>query len=193
MHKPLLFLLASIGVLATACSSDAATAKAETITLLYPDPGPPPPAPEVMLRHIDSLQKLVFPKGVEAGTDSLHAHPFVRAVERFAESYPQHESATDLLMDAAGLANGTNWSNKSIQLWGYVWRNQPKHKRAPEALFYQGFVFDTRFGDSEKAVEYYDRLLANYPEHELAAQAAQLRQIASGAKSLPPIPQPAGN
>ena len=178
-------------VLATACASD--KAEAGQLKLLFPAPGPPPPAAEVMLRQIDSLQALVFPDGLTAGTDSVRAYPFVLAVERFAEAYPQHERAPQLLMDAAGVANGINWSNKSIQLWGSVWRSQPQHLRAPEAMFYQGFVLDTRYGDLTKAVEYYDRLIANYPEHELAKQAAQLRQIALGEQPMPPVPAPAGN
>lgn len=178
MLNRILFLALSLSLLACQGQSNANSAVAAA-----------PPSAEIQLRAIDSLQKLVFPDGVAAGTDSIRAWPFVKAVETFAEAYPTHERAPNLLLDAAGLANGTEWSNKAIQLWGYVWRNNPDHPRAPEAMFYQGFVLDTKYGDYEKAVEYYDRLMASYPNHVFAQQAAQLRQIASGDKPLPPVPQ----
>ena len=192
MRNRLTSLVTLVAVVAlVACKTDRADAGA--ITLLYPAPEPPAPPADSMLVAIDSLRARVAPGGIAAGVDTATAHALVRLVERFAEAYPKHARAPELLMDAAGLANGTGWGNKSIQLWGYVWREQPEHPRAPEALFYQGFVFDTQYGDRQKGVEYYDRFLAHYPEHELADQASQLRQIALGAAELPPVPAAPGN
>ena len=147
-----------------------------------------PAGAEAELAEIDALQSDVFPDGLRKGTDSARAFPFVRAVEAFAKTYPTHERAAPLLMDAAGLANGTAWSNKAFQLWGQVWRKRPDFPRAAEAMFYQGFVADAKFGDYELAVQYYDRLIAAYPDSEYAAQAQQLRRVASGEQALPPVP-----
>ena len=145
------------------------------------------------LARIATLRDSIFPDGLEAGTDTTHAWPFVRAVERFAEAHRDHPETPALLLDAAGLANGTGWGNKAIELWGYVWRWTPEHPRAPEALFYQGFVMDTRYGDYVLAMRYYDKLLARYPDHELAAQARQLREVAARGGTLPPVPAAPGN
>ena len=147
------------------------------------------PDVEAQLAELRALQDAVFPNGPQNGTDSARAYPFVRAVQRFAEAHPEHERAAPLLMDAAGLANGTGWSNKAFQLWGQVWRKRPDYERAAEAMFYQGFVADTRFGNYELAVQYYDRLIAAYPESEYARQAEQLRRIASGEEALPSVPE----
>ena len=147
-----------------------------------------PPDADAQLAEIGRLREAIFPDGLREGTDSARAYPFVRAVQRFAQAYPEHERAAPLLMDAAGLANGTDWSNKAFQLWGLVWRGHPDYARAPEAMFYQGFVADTKFGDYDLAVAYYDRLIAAYPGSEYARQAGQLRRIASGEQALPPVP-----
>ncbi len=148
---------------------------------------------EEQLAQIDELQQNIFPNGMRNGTDSARAWPFIRAVERFAEAYPKHPRSPDLLLDAAGLANGTEWSNKSIQLWGYVWRRTPEHPRAPEAMFYQGFVLDTKYGQYDLAVEYYDRVLATYPESPFAAQATGLKRLATGEQALPDGTEGAAN
>ena len=143
---------------------------------------------EEALAHVDALQAAVLPDGPGTHTDTARAFPFVRAVQRFAEAHPDHPRAAPLLMDAAGLANGTGWSNKAFQLWGQVWRKHPQYGRAAEAMFYQGFVADTQWGDMPMATEYYTRLIAAYPDTEYARQAAQLRKVASGETPLPPVP-----
>lgn len=164
----------SLLTLSTACGNRAQTPAALSV--------------EEQLARIDSLERAVFPNGPINGTDTARAHPFVRAVERFAEANPQHPRTPELLMDAAGIANGTEWSNKSVQLWGLVWRNAPDFERAPEAMFYQGFVLDTKFGQYDLAANYYERLTRDYPESPFAEQAAGLRRIATGEQALPPVP-----
>ena len=142
------------------------------------------------LAEVDALQSRVLPDGpTGAPADTADAYPFVRAVQRFAEAHPEHPRAASLLMDAAGLANGTGWGNKAFQLWGQVWRKHPDYERAPEAMFYQGFVADTQWENMELATAYYTRLIATYPDTEYARQAAQLRQVSSGERALPPVPE----
>ncbi len=148
---------------------------------------------EQQLAEIDRLEEALFPDGLEAGTDTARGRPFVRAVQRFAEANQQDIRTPELLMKAAGVASGIDWANKSIQLWGYVWRWHPDYQRAPEAMFYQGFVMDTRYQDYPLAVEYYDRFLATYPEHELADQVRQLRDVARRGGELPKVPSPTDN
>ena len=140
------------------------------------------------LSTLNSLEAKVFPKGIAEGTDTTRGWPYVRAAEAFAEAYQEHEAVPGVLMKAAGIANGTKWSNKSIQLWGYVWRRYPDHKRAPEALFYQGFVVDTKFKDYTLAKKYYDQFLRSYPNHELAGQVRELLKVAEQGGKLPPVP-----
>ncbi len=169
------FYLIAIALLAFACSG-AQTPKASPTDI------------QAQLDNLDSLEAQVFPKGIAAGTDTTRGWPYVRAVEAFAQAHPENEVLPTVLMKAAGVANGTNWSNKSIQLWGYMWRRFPDHPRAPEALFYQGFVIDTKFQDYPLAQEYYKRFLRSYPNHELAGQVSELLKVAKQGGQLPPVP-----
>jgi hypothetical protein len=149
--------------------------------------------PELALQRIDSLERLVFPQGVQAGTDTTRGWPYVRAVQNFAEANVEHPRTPELLMKAAGIANGTNWSNKSIQLWGYVWRRYPDSPRAPEAMFYQGFVMDSKFSDYNLAKQYYKRFLKTFPEHELVPQVEGLLAVIENNGKVPPVPGSAPN
>jgi len=143
---------------------------------------------EAKLENLSALEANVFPDGIQAGTDTTKGWPYVRAAQAFAEEHPENEASPTLLMKAAGIANGTDWTNKSIQLWGYVWRRYPKHPRAPEAMFYQGFVLDTKFASYEMAVGYYKRFLSSYPEHELVGEVRGLLEVAEAGGKLPPVP-----
>jgi len=139
------------------------------------------------------LERAIFPNGLSETVDTALAHQYVRDIERFAEAYKEHARTPHLLMQAAGVANGSSWGNKAIQLWGYVWRRYPEFERAPLALFYQGFVMDTQFGDFSLATQYYDRFLKYFPEHELVDQVRQLRAVAAKGGQLPEVPRPTGN
>jgi hypothetical protein len=143
---------------------------------------------QAQLEEVKALEAEVFPEGINAGTDTTRGWPFVRAAESFADAHQKNEASPGLLMKAAGVANGTNWSNKSIQLWGYMWRRYPDHPRAPEALFYQGFVIDTKFKDYPLATRYYKHFLNSYPNHELAVQVRELFKVAEQGGKLPPVP-----
>ncbi len=147
-----------------------------------------PAHPEAAFGNVISLQRQIFRNGISAGADTVRAYPFVRAVEGFSENYPDHDSVANLLMRAAGVANATGWSSKSIQLWGQVWRRFPTDRRAPEAMFNQGFVLDNKYKDYRLASRYYDRLIRTYPRHSLSQKARELRQLAGRAVKLPPAP-----
>lgn len=155
----------------------------------------PAPAAELTpaqhLARISSLRDGLF--DADMNTDTARAYPYVRAVEAFAYAYPEHDSVPEQLMQASGIANGTNWGNKSIQLWGQVWRKHPDHPRAPEAMFYQAFVMDTKYEDYPLATQYYDLVIKTYPEHPLADQATQLREVTARGGALPPVPKAPGN
>ena len=147
----------------------------------------PPPADE-QIERINALDAQLFPNGIQAGTDTARAFPFIRAVEEFAESNRKDARVPEFLMKAAGVANGLDYGNKSIKLWGFVWRRFPDHPRAPEALFYQGFVMDTRYQDYPNAVQYYERFLKYYPDHEFVEQVKQLLEVAKAGGTVPKAP-----
>lgn len=149
--------------------------------------------PEAVAARLDSLERAIFPDGLTETVDTALAHPYVRLVEHFAHTFPDHARAPHYLMQGAGLANGSEWGNKAIELWGYVWRRYPDYERAPLAMFYQGFVMDTRYGDYPLATRYYDRFLEHFPEHELVEQVRQLRAVSARGGTLPPVPTPPGN
>jgi len=149
--------------------------------------------PDAAYDQVIALEKQVFPEGLTAGSDTILGLPYVRAAQAFADEFRDDSRSPELLMKAAGVASGVGFANKSIQLWGYVWRRYPDHEQAPNALFFQGYVFDTQYGDYPQAVTYYNRFLKYFPDHELAEQVQQLLAVAEAGGELPPVPTAPNN
>lgn len=134
-------------------------------------------------------EKTPMPK-LNEPVDTTVLNPYIREVEKFSEAHSKYEKLPDHLIRAAGLANGTGWSNKSIQLWGYFWRNFPEHEKAGESLFFQGFVMDSKYKDYRNAIHYYDLFLSKYPKHALVDQVKLLKKQAKEALKSKNSPSP---
>ncbi|MCE2496973.1 MAG: hypothetical protein J4F31_10430 [Flavobacteriales bacterium] len=70
----------------------------------------------------------------------------------------------DYLFKAAEVSMGIGEYWKSIQLFNRMKQTYPNHELAPEALFYQGFIFENYVGLTEYARKSYAEYLQKYPE-----------------------------
>ncbi len=74
----------------------------------------------------------------------------------------------EYLFKAAEVASGIGEYWMSIQLFNRMKGAYPKHDLAPEALFYQAFIFENQVGQPEYARKSYREYLQAYPEGERA-------------------------
>ncbi len=123
----------------------------------------------------DAEKKMANP--IELTIDTALALKYADQATAFADRYPQDSLAPEVLFRAADVLRGAGEFGKAIQLWGQVWRRYPQHRLAPDALFLQAFTFDNDLNAKEEARAYYEKVMAHYPDHPLAMQAAQLIQV----------------
>lgn len=105
------------------------------------------------------------------------AEDFLTKSRAFAEAFPKDTLSAVYLFKAAGVAQGLGHYGDAIQLAGRVWREYPGFSRSPDAMFLQGFIYDSDLGDTLNARKYYEQFLTKYPEHPLAANASQLLSV----------------
>ncbi len=113
----------------------------------------------------------------ELKLDTALALQYAEQAAAFAKKYPQDSLTPELLFRAADVARGAGEFGKAIQLWGQVWRNYPRHRLAPDALFLQAFTFDNDLEAKDEARTYYQKVIDQYPDHPLALQAGQLLRV----------------
>jgi TolA-binding protein len=103
------------------------------------------------------------------------AFQLAREEENFARKYPNHPQTPAFLLEAAQLfANYLGDPRKAVALLEAIdQRFRQKSTLAPEALFFQAFIYENQLNDTTAAREAYERFLSYYPDHRLSEQARQ--------------------
>ncbi|MDT7942601.1 MAG: tetratricopeptide repeat protein [Bacteroidota bacterium] len=127
-------------------------------------------------QQVARLQKTEGP----TGTNFLEAaFQLARAEENFARKYPNHPQTPALLLEAAQLyANYLADPRKAVFLLEAIdQRFRHQSSLAPQALFFQAFIYENQLNDTARARETYERFLSYYPNHRLAEQARQALRL----------------
>lgn len=147
-----------------------------TLLLFACQPGQDP-AQAKLRSEIKSLESQLI-KAEDANKDKVAALQLIEKTAQYAQQYPQDTLTPTLLFRAGDVAKGVKEYGKAMELWGQVWRDYSKHRRAPMALFLQGFTFDSELHDPVMAAKYYKKFLTAYPNDTvLAPQVKQLLAV----------------
>ena len=99
--------------------------------------------------------------------DKQKAADVIHQYLAYADKFQDDSMSAEYLFRAADVTNGIRQPDKAIELYQRVQRFQT-YSKAPIALFLQGFIAETELRDTQKAKEYYEKFLKQYPNHNLA-------------------------
>lgn len=111
---------------------------------------------------IDSIS----PKFVRAEAEEM-----MKRYLRFTNHFPDHSKSPEFVFKAANIAIGLNNVDKSIDLLHKVVDVYPDYKKAKEALYLLGFVYDYHANKKDKAEEIYNLVIEHYPHTDFANDA----------------------
>lgn len=130
---------------------------------------------EVKKLNVDDYIKSI---GIEAlgaqGADSINevaGRKYVDACEAMSIGDPNNEKTPEYLYKGGEMARSLGTPEKALNLYMIISNKYPKSTHAAESTFMSGFIFDSTFGNKEKAAEYYKKFVSNYPDHALAKDA----------------------
>lgn len=106
--------------------------------------------------------------GIEA------AGTYLEKVRAFADKFPKDTLSARYLFTAIGVARGLADFEKAVALAEETWNKYPDTQQAPEALFMEGFIYDSDMKDMENAQKYYQMFLDKYPDHPLSHNVKEL-------------------
>ena len=89
----------------------------------------------------------------------------------FASDFPDDSLSPEYLFKAADIAMNTKRSREAIRYYDSILINYPDYRKAPEALFLKGYVYENNLGRLDKAKEIYEKFLKMYPDNEFADDA----------------------
>lgn len=97
---------------------------------------------------------------------------------KYAEVYKDDSLSAQYLFKAGDLSNGLNRPAEAISIFERMRNTFPEYRKAPAALFMEGFLYETRMDNPEKAKEKYREFISKYPDHKLTSSAqASLDQL----------------
>lgn len=95
----------------------------------------------------------------------------------FAEKFPEDKQSDEYLFKAASIYIGMGQSQKALETLRKYLKVYPGGKKAPEAVFNIGYVYDTQLHDAVKARESYEAFITNYPQHPLAKDTRMMIEL----------------
>lgn len=103
--------------------------------------------------------------------DQGQVDALIAVYEGFANDFPKDTLAPDYLFKAGDVAMNSNRSNQAILLYDRIINEYGDYKKAPEALFLKGYVYENNLGRLDKAKAIYEEFLAKYPDNDFADDA----------------------
>jgi len=121
------------------------------------------------LEKINEMESVAFS---ESGLiNAEYVDELIQAYQEFANEFPEDSLAPDYLFKAGDVAMHTNRSNKAILVYERIINEYSNYRKAPEALFLKGYVYENNLGRLDKAEEIYREFLEKYPDNEFADDA----------------------
>jgi tetratricopeptide (TPR) repeat protein len=110
--------------------------------------------------------------------DTQEGEKMISLYVAYVDSLPNDSiQCGEYLFKAAEVAMGIEEYWKSIQLFNRLQKQYPGHDLVPDALFYQGFVFENNIGYIEYAKKCYTKYLLDYPRGERAQDVRSIMAV----------------
>jgi outer membrane protein assembly factor BamD (BamD/ComL family) len=136
------------------------------------------------IKKIKELETKLMKDSTNA-KDEVSAYNLQVAYSQFQENFPDDPEAPEYLFKAADLSISLSWGESAIAILDEFLQFYPNHKRAAEALFYKGFVYDNQINDDVKAGEFYRAFLKKYPDNAFAPSVqASLKNLGKSDEEL---------
>jgi len=121
------------------------------------------------ISNIGKTEKEVFTENGSLNRDKVN--DLITVYTGFADQFPGDTLAPSYIFKAADIAMNTNRSMEAIKFYDRILNDYPDYRKAPEALFLKGYVYENNLGRLDKAKEIYESFIAKYPDNEFADDA----------------------
>lgn len=103
--------------------------------------------------------------------DKDKAIEMVRMYAEYADKYTTDTLAPEYLFRAAEISENANQPNNAITYLTRIEENYKDYRNYPLCIFKKAYIYENYLKNQEKARQYYEKFIADYPNHELAEAA----------------------
>jgi len=121
------------------------------------------------IKTVEKAEQEAFAETGALNTDKVNE--LITAYIAFADKFKDDTLAPSYIFKAGDIAMNTNRSMEAIRFYDRILNDYPDYRKAPEALFLKGYVYENNLGRLDKAKEIYESFIAKYPTNEFADDA----------------------
>lgn len=121
------------------------------------------------IKNIEKTETEVFAENGTLNSDKVN--DLIAVYVAFAEKFPGDSLAPSYIFKAGDIAMNTNRSMEAIKFYDRILTDFPNYRKAPEALFLKGYVYENNLGRLDKAKEIYEAFITKYPDNEFTDDA----------------------
>ena len=165
-----LFSALLVSAVFTGCSSDNSSSSDDSSTAVR-EAEVVTHTPETLHKEIKELEEAVA--NLDTPNHDKVTMQLIEYYQSYADLFSNNEKAPDMLFKAGNQAVNLQDYTLSLSLYNNVEIHYRNYMKRPECLFLQGFVYESYLNEFGKAKEKYEKLIKQYPKHELAGQAKE--------------------
>jgi len=121
------------------------------------------------IKNIEKAEQEAFAETGALNADKVN--DLITEYVAFADQFKDDTLAASYIFKAGDIAMNTNRSMEAIRFYDRILNDFPNYRKAPEALFLKGYVYENNLGRLDKAKEIYEAFIAKYPTNEFADDA----------------------
>ena len=103
--------------------------------------------------------------------DKDKAIEMVRMYAGYADKYTTDTLAPEYLFRAAEISENANQPNNAVTYLTRIEENYKDYRNYPLCIFKKAYIYENYLKNQEKASLYYEKFIADYPDHELVEAA----------------------
>jgi len=163
MIKYLRFLSVVFSFLLVACQGDRSAEEQKPLA-----------KPKVSRIDLDYKIQLLEAKlyGKNASFDANLASAAIQLYVEYANNFPNDKKTPKYLFKAGEISNSLGESRNAIAYFDRIYKDYPGFDKYPYTLFLQGFIYETQLDELGKAKEIYEKVITEFPNHQVAQDAA---------------------
>lgn len=123
--------------------------------------------PQKQAQQDISAAETAFYGNKETRLDEKTALDLITKYVDYSTKYQEDTASAEYLFKAAELSMNMNQGSQAIQYFEKIKKNYPQFGKSAEVIFMIGFVYENQLTNYEKAKEYYQQFMAQYPGHDL--------------------------
>lgn len=119
----------------------------------------------------ESIQSIISELKESNTIDKEKVSELISSIDNFAKNNPEDKNTPIHLELKAKYLGALGKNNEAIKVYETLYKNFKQSENSSDALFMMAFLYENNMGDKEKAKEYYQQYLTEFPTKEFAKDA----------------------